>query len=402
MKHYKKPHFIIKKNPQQPNKGNYFDVILTSEILADVCHRITGRSDYTYNFVENEYTDEYLPNKTYNEGRLAVLLYHNSVSYITFSGTSSGGTVAGRNSYVQSTATAFNYFFACPVENKKIFYYFLPVKKGNAETNYLMFYYRLLKTIGVEFINQSDALNNEIIPFYSAEDIIAVRNSISQDNKSNNPTFITKDANTTSIYGKTFGASKYETSLFCYALSYLPSTKSIKLYEIAENGLTTLPKSCLSVVDKLGKIERITTGRKMEKTELDKDDNIRLPKFMYNLFLKLGQKECAFCSCKVQEIIEAAHIWSISDIKKSCTDLNEKIDKATDGDNGLWLCRNHHKMFDENLVSIDNAGIITYADNLNDDYNAFIEETTTKESIMPLIFTKGFAEYLELRYKNMI
>ena len=79
------PHFTIKKNLQKSkNTGIYFSDILNDDVLSDVCYKITGKHDYTLNFVENDYKDEFLSD-TYNKGRLAILQYESTIHYISFS-----------------------------------------------------------------------------------------------------------------------------------------------------------------------------------------------------------------------------------------------------------------------------------------------------------------------------
>ena len=116
-----KPHFIIKANLQKSKQtGKYFKDVITEDVMTDVCQKITGSSEYTFEFVDNKYKDEFLPG-TYNKGRIAILQYQNDVSYISFS----EKVIGGRNSSVQSVPTAFNMFYENKHPNKKLYYYFL-------------------------------------------------------------------------------------------------------------------------------------------------------------------------------------------------------------------------------------------------------------------------------------
>lgn len=50
-----------------------------------------------------------------------------------------------------------------------------------------------------------------------------------------------------------FGASKYESSLICYAMSMIHGQAGkIRLYEILEGNLKKLPKASLQVLEKMG------------------------------------------------------------------------------------------------------------------------------------------------------
>lgn len=80
---------------------------------------------------------------------------------------------------------------------------------------------------------------------------------------------------------------------------------------------------------------------------------------------------------------------------------DEKWLSATDGENGLWLCHNHHKLFDEGIVSITNSGKIVYSNELNETNKSFIKKTTTKNSIPSFAFTDFFEKYLYLRTRSI-
>ena len=101
-----KPRFVIKKNLQKSAvTGVLFSDVVTPDVLRDVCIRITGKSDFAYDYVGNDYSDDFLE-PSYNKGRIAIMHYAGIVHYITFSEKSIGG----RNSSVQSVPTAFNMF----------------------------------------------------------------------------------------------------------------------------------------------------------------------------------------------------------------------------------------------------------------------------------------------------
>ncbi|NLB33656.1 MAG: HNH endonuclease, partial [Tissierellia bacterium] len=104
--------------------------------MKDVCQHITGKTTFTYSYVDNNYQDEFLESG-YNKGRIAILQYMDEVSYITFS----EKEIGGRNSSVQSVPTAFNMYYMNPYPKKKLYYYFLNLT-GNAGTDYQMLMYR--------------------------------------------------------------------------------------------------------------------------------------------------------------------------------------------------------------------------------------------------------------------
>ena len=117
---YEIPHFIIKANLQKSAQTNkYFSDSITQEVLEDICLKITGLKEYSVDFVENDYQDDVL-NPTYNQGRLIILKYQNSIKYISVS----EEEIVGRNSSIQSVPTAFNLYYLSLIENKDLYYYF--------------------------------------------------------------------------------------------------------------------------------------------------------------------------------------------------------------------------------------------------------------------------------------
>ena len=327
-------------------------------------------------------------------GRLATIEYGDSITYVSFSET---GNINGRNSSFQSFPSALVRYNKDPKANKRICFYFLP-STGNIETKYFIFMYRLMVTSGVELLNADNYLTQTIYPFNTIEDLIRARNSNKTHN--NNPTYLTRSSNNlTQIYGKTYGANKKETTLLCIALSCIETPMQIDLYEILEQNLSVLPKPDLEVIQSLGKVNIIPTDLTMERTEFETNDSLRSPRFIYNLLNKLGPKICAFCGCEIPELVEGAHIWTVAAIKREPNlSIEERINYATDGDNGMWLCENHHKMLDEDLVIIDLAGAIKCKPAIEEKSKEYILNTTPITQITPPIFTERFTNYLQKRY----
>ena len=390
------PHFVIKENLQKSKStGVYFSDVVTPNILHDVCYRITGQTTFTYEYVDNEYQDMFL-GKSYNKGRMAIMYYKDSVNYISFSELEIGG----RNSSVQSVPTAYNMFYTNPYPKKHLYYYFLNTA-GNAETDYQILIYRLMNTIGFKFLNANENLSRRIHVFNSVEDIIFNRKINAGRNRSNNSTFITKgNLGEIEIYGKTYGANKYETSLICYALSMLrESGQNIKLYEVLEGDLKELPEASLKVINQMGVIDVIPTDMTLEKRIYEKENSLRSPRYTYNLFNKLGNKHCALCNCEIPELVQGAHILPVATIKRMpALTFDQRLDYALDGENGLWLCENHHKMFDEGMISFDRHGGLMLRNNISPRHVRYIEEIT-KYKVLPREFlTDRFLWYLDQRH----
>lgn len=264
--------------------GVYFDYLVTDPVMGQICFEVTGRRDYEVEFVENDYHDEFLDAK-YNQGRLGILQYHNTAIYISFS----DEKCEGRNSGIQSVPTAFNRFYSNSYPNKKLYFYFLPCSGNNASPYYL-FMYRLMKTAGFDFLNVPSTMAGQITAFNSIDDIIRARKENGERNSGNNATYIVKNApHEYEIYGKTYGANKYDTSLICYAISKLAQPQDhIVLYEYNEKDLKELPTASLDVIRSMGNIEIINIDDEIERRELEENDSLRSPRFNARLLDRLG------------------------------------------------------------------------------------------------------------------
>lgn len=100
--------------------------------------------------------------------------------------------------------------------------------------------------------------------------------------------------------------------------------------------------------------------------------------FRNNIRAKGILMKCPICGCDIEDVLEAAHIWGIGHIKsENGRNINRLLDNtilhnliddthpfkndifykryvlANSGDNGVWLCRNHHGLFDDNYYCFD-------------------------------------------------
>jgi len=374
-------HFIIKNKFQKG--GRLYQYILTPKVLQDICLKATGQTEFTCEF----------DNNGYNKGRLAILLYKEEKVYISLS----EDKIQGRNSSFQSFPTALSQFILDQHLHKKICFYFLPAK-GNYQTEYFNFMYRLMKTANVILLNEDDHLSNSVQLFNTLSDIVINKDRIRSKNSGNRSTYITHGINNKlQIFGKTYGASKYETTILCMAISSI-TTNPVELYEIEEGGLTKLPQTSRDAIEKLGNIQIFTSNRTLERENFDKGSNLRSPEYTYNLLAKLGDKKCAFCECDIPNIIQGAHIWPVADIKKeNHLTEDEKLSFALDGENGLWLCQNHHKLFDTNILLISQDGSIQYKKELPETANNFINDITKYNQLNEDVLTDKFIDYLDKR-----
>lgn len=380
-----KPHFTIKTRFQK-RKETYKD-ILTPDILVHVCRQITGRAAYTVEFDDTGY----------NKGRLATLANNGYINYISFS----EKDVESRNSSFQSFSSALVRFLAETNRKKRLYFYFLP-STGNIETPYFIFMYRLMRTAGCEFLNYSKHLARSVRPFNSVDDIVTAKNAIRERNRGNKSTYVTKDENgTLQIYGKTYGANKYETTLLCVAISKL-SPDTVELYEITEGNLISLPRPARQAVQKLGNIKIIQSDLEIERREYEESDSLRSPTFIFNLLERFGNKKCALCACEIPELIQGAHIWPVATIKRAPSMSQEKkLEAAIDSNNGMWLCNNHHKLFDVNLILINEAGRTKCVSILREADKEYVRDVTVTRELPAPFLTAGFLRYLRKRNSSL-
>lgn len=359
---------------------------MSRAILTDVCRRITGQENYTVDFIDEV-----------NKGRLAKLFYNDSVAYISFS----ENRVKSRNSSFQSFPSALVGYLNEKIESKRLCYFILETE-ANIETDYFLFMYRLMKTVDTDFLNESEMLSNPIRSFTTVEDIILNKNNIRGRNRANNSSYITKsDDEIIQVFGKLYGANKYETSLLCLAL-YKVTNNQIELFEIEEGNLKKLPKEARDYLLSLDRFSIVNATIALEESEFRENDSLRSPRYIYNLLEKFGDKKCALCECEIPQIIQGAHIWPVADIKRdNGLSQAEKLERAIDGDNGLWLCNNHHKLLDANIIRLFNDSSVRYKTSLNENQREYLNKVTTVKTLSSDIVNDGFTEYLTLRNQNI-
>lgn len=373
--------FIIKKDKFQV-RGEAPQDMFNEQVLARLAMDLTGDSTYSVRWEPG-----------HNEGQFAKLVTPLQTYYICLSKSDPG---EGRNSYLQSSPTAFANFMN-EIKNHRAKGEFVVALRSRGRTyltDYQKFVVRMLITIGVKIIDLTNYnLNRNIQPFSSIEDMIRTRQASKRAN--NNPTFFTDEGENYHLYGKTFGANGKETALLCYAMMKI-STKPIRLFQILDNGESSLSGEdvqafalfanfyctpSMDILDDTYEIDEFTSQAYPDTSTL----KLRQPRFIYNLLEKTnGEKKCALCDCKISPLIQAAHIYSVADIKKngSLTD-NEKVRMATDGNNGMWLCMHHHKLFDSAILRISPHGISFVK---TDEADSKYIEHSLKEQRLPTIY----------------
>ena len=157
----------------------------------------------------------------------------------------------------------------------------------------------------------------------------------------------------------------------------------------------------MTTINALGNISVHDTSITLEKRTFinsrDKSE-LRSPIYQRNLLQRLGRKHCALCGCEISEIIQGAHIWGVAEIARN-DQFNDdvKFDHAISGENGLWLCQNHHKLFDSHYLAFNVDGHLMVPSNLRDEDGRFIRSITEKHILSDQIMTDNFIWYLSQR-----
>lgn len=379
----------ITYRPNAQKTPGLFDILLTDSVLTDICQRVTGQCHYRV--VKDR--------STYNKGRLVYVEYDNVLYYVSLSEESIGG----RNSSLQSVPTAINLYYADTRSNKCLCYYFLP-HNGIAFTAYHLFVYKMMMTAGVQFLNISQYYHGTIAPYSNVDDLIVDRRDNQIGNSSNNSSYVSKSSDRIQIYAKTFGASKYESTLLAIAVSHI-ADRPVELFNICEQDLKTLPQSSVNTINALGNVALYNTSLFLDRHQpADESERAKLrsASYLYNLYNRIGYKKCALCGCEIPEIIQGAHIWGVYQISHTeGLDEEAKFAHAVNGNNGLWLCQNHHKLFDANIIMIDSNGHVRIKDSLVAKDVAFIRDTTFMITLDDAIMTDNFRWYISKRNEDL-
>lgn len=331
------------------------------------------------------------------------------------------------NTYmIQGINKIFTRYFDLKQEypNLKLYFYLLDTDKTYPHNKFNLFSYRELATLGFDILN-IDKVNfkefNEYgfrpnsnytnIAYPSFNKLMNDKLAISARNSGNIPAYLqcveTEEADGTIstekyIYKfKSLGAQSYDSGITMWALDVLAKREhknlefllTLEHYGFRKNNsgvkitkdLTGPVKDLLSHVgisinyetdeEILQEHNRMLSA--FEKAK--KNNELRNQTlFRNNLRAKGIQTKCAICGCDIENILEAAHLWGVSQIKDEsgkiinkvlqihcmhdlidlsnpyCNDMfYKRYVLANSGDNGVWLCSNHHGMFDSNLYCFD-------------------------------------------------
>lgn len=74
----------------------------------------------------------------------------------------------------------------------------------------------------------------------------------------------------------------------------------------------------------------------------------------------------------------------------------DKFKLAVDADNGMWLCENHHKLFDSGIIWFE-EGKLVISQKLNTEDLMFVKQVTTIEEIEPQYINERMLAFFDIR-----
>lgn len=311
--------------------------------------------------------------------------------------------------------TIADYFLNETDKSKLMELYLKGTDHNRAKTRAQQIYYRLAKTVGIKILNEYEFDNairrNIAFPFASVEEWKKARTEMSTANRGNKSSYIIENDDSYVFYGKTFGANGRESVFILYVLANLikDENKKIFLYEVSDNGSFSFESSpneesqkfkkvlkALNVVYYADSIEYVENEEYETLSDYNRDARYQA-EFMRNLLYKFNSKKdengniipgpdgkpiivddikrCYLCNCDIQKLIIASHIYRVTDINKLDLPFSEKRKLAVDGDNGLWLCANHDKLFEYGLIYFED-NVLKISDSLTENQKNYVKYLT--------------------------
>ena len=241
--------------------------------------------------------------------------------------------------------------------------------------------------------------SEKILPFNSYEEFKFMRSKNRNKHSSNASSYITEEDESFVIYGKSFGANKYESELLFFTIDALNNkyyNKNIKFFSIPDNneiGITEKFKQILDYKNVYYSKLDIEVYKQKENVSTDKKDFRNTTLFHYNLLKKYGEKKCLVCECDIDRVIVGAHIHRVSDINKSNIAEDNKMIETTDADNGMWLCTLHDKLFEVGLIYFNKKELMCN-NSLQENQKDFIKKRTNIFYIPEEFYNENMIFYL--------
>lgn len=321
---------------------------LEERVIANVVNRIFGTDTYIKE-VESRRT-----------GRFIKVIEDNSneMHYVCLSNPNNDS----RNAHLmQFISPSYVEYWNEPNSNKHFDVYVINPGR-NDRTPYIKMFYRCFITMGITILNWEELGLDGLVGFRGYDELKECRNRTSGRNAHNQQTYFADESQSgrsqISLYGKTFGANAMESFIFALTLSKI-CNKPVVLYPVVDNESRTISSAQQRVLTENGvaigdTIEVLPNGTARPLPARQRETSRDTVVFHYNLLQKYGEKRCYICGCDMEHMTIGSHIERVTDIDHN-HDYSEaeKSRRSTDGDNGLWLCANHDKMFEYGIIYFD-------------------------------------------------
>lgn len=87
----------------------------------------------------------------------------------------------------------------------------------------------------------------------------------------------------------------------------------------------------------------------------------------------------------------------MSEIKKIKISDDEKLKHALSENNGIWLCENHHKLYDRNIIIINENGDLLVKKSILKSHENYINTITINKSLPKSIINNDLISYINKR-----
>lgn len=239
---------------------------------------------------------------------------------------------------------------------------------------------------------------------------------------------------------KSLSAQGYDSFLRCWCMKVLALRENVdiefrlgKQYFAYEQEVKRVASDLTEPIKETLKnagivVEYVTDETFMKETTIADDVYLRYKQqnklrnqtlFRNNIRKKGIPTECVICGEDNTSILDAAHLWEVNRIKNaSASEINtfinanqllhlidqnsqyrneiffKKYSLVNSGDNGVWLCKNHHGLFDNNYFCFDGetGKILLYFDDVEDavEFAKDLKEDFTLPKIILNQATKSF------------
>lgn len=321
-----------------PRKHGRNFIGLTEDVLSDVTNRLFKSTDYSVEY-EDRSAGQYFKVIDSESGRVHYVIFNNSND--------------SRNTrLIQPFPVGYIDFIKSQEQNKSLDIYFINPETSD-RTKYAKLFYRCFMTLGVNFLNFEILGLNGIEPYVSYSDLKQERNTNRDRNSHNESTYFEENDDDVTIFGKTDGVNEKESFILALTIAKIADqVRPVVFYPVKSD----MSPKYRAVLEDTGIsfepfIETLHSGKALAVSSSDVDSIRNTKIYHLNLHQKFGNKQCYICDCDIEHLVIGAHIERVSDIKRNIRyTQNEKLERAVDGDNGLWLCANHDKMFEYGII----------------------------------------------------